>query len=183
MRGTVTGLGTPYPLHTLLPAVYQEDNFTPRFTAAIDEVIAPIVSSLDCLAAYLDPKLAPVDFLDWMSTWFSEVLDENWPPGRRRQFVADAVEMFRIRGTLAGLRKELELGSGGRVEIAESGGVSWSRKPNAELPGEDVPRLAVRVLVDDPDAVDRAALEALIAAAKPAYIVHRLEVLAHDRLP
>jgi phage tail-like protein len=177
MRGTVPGLGTPYPLYTLMPAVLQEDAFTSRFTAAIDEVLAPIVSTLDCLEAYLDPGLAPADFLEWMSTWLSEVLDENWPPERQRRFVAEAVEMFRTRGTAAGLRKELELGSGGRVEIAESGGVSWSQKPNAELPGEDVPRLAVRIAVDDVSAVSSAALDALIKAAKPAHLVHRLEVL------
>jgi hypothetical protein len=28
MRGTVPGLGMPYPLGGLLPAVYQEDPFT-----------------------------------------------------------------------------------------------------------------------------------------------------------
>jgi phage tail-like protein len=178
MRGTVTGLATPYPLHTLMPAVFQEDAFTPRFTAAIDDVLSPIISTLDCLVAYLDPLIAPVDFLQWLSSWFGEVFDESWPMERRRRFVAEAVEVFRTRGTVAGLRRELELGSGGRVEIAESGGVSWSLKPNAELPGEDVPRLAVRIVVDDISTVSETALEALIRAAKPAHLVHRLEVLS-----
>ncbi|HLX50564.1 MAG TPA: phage tail protein [Streptosporangiaceae bacterium] len=178
MRGTAGGLGTPYPLHTLMPAVYQEDSFTPRFTAAIDEVLAPIVSTLDCLGAYLDPMLAPDDFLRWVSSWFGEVIDENWPPQRRRRFVLEAVEIFRTRGTVAGLIKELELATGGRAEIAESGAVSWSLKPGAELPGEDVPRLAVRIVVDDVSTVNQTALDALIRAAKPAHIVHRLEVLS-----
>ena len=88
----------------------------------------------------------------------------------------ELVELFRIRGTVAGLRRELELGSGGTVDIAESGGVSWSLKPNAGLPGEDVPRLAVRIGVADPAAVSVTALDALIRAAKPAHVVHRLEV-------
>jgi hypothetical protein len=79
---------------------------------------------------------------------------------------------------MAGLRRQLELGTGGRVEIAESGGVGWSSKPGGELPGEDVPRLAVRITVDDPSAVDEQAIAALIRAAKPAHIVHRLEVLS-----
>jgi phage tail-like protein len=177
MRGSTPGLATPYPLHTLMPAVFQEDAFTPRFTAGIDDVLAPIISAIDCLEAYLDPMLAPADFLQWVSSWFGEVIDENWPQQRRRRFVAEAVEMFRVRGTVAGLRRELELGSGGRVEIAESGGVGWSSKPNADLPGEDVPRLAVRIVTDDPSSLNHAALEALIRAAKPAHLVHRLEVI------
>lgn len=177
MRGTLPGLGTPYPLETMLPTVLQEDSFTRRLVAGIDEVLAPVVSTLDCLEAYLDPLLAPADFLEWMSTWFSEVLDENWPIARRRQFVTMAVETFRTRGTVAGLRRELELSSGGQVEINESGGVAWSLKPESELPGEDVPRLAVRIVVDDVSAADHAALDALIRAAKPAHVVHRLEVV------
>jgi phage tail-like protein len=178
MRGTVTGLGTPYPLQTLLPAVLQDDGFTRRLVDGIDEVLAPIVCTLDCLEAYLNPLLAPADFLEWIATWFSEVLDENWPAQRRRRFVAAAVEMFRTRGTVAGLRRELELSSGGQVEISESGGVAWSLKPEGPLPGEDVPRLAVRVLVDEVSTVRQAALDAHIKTARPAHIVYLLEVVA-----
>lgn len=177
MRGMVTGLRMPYPLETLLPAVLQEDSFVRRLTAGLDEVLAPAVSALDCLEAYVDPLLAPADFLEWVSSWFSEVLDENWPPRRRRQFAAQAVEMFRTRGTPAGLRRELELSSGGQVEISESGGVTWSLKPAAELPGEAVPHLAVRIVVDDVSAADPEVLEGLIRASKPAHVVQSLEVI------
>jgi phage tail-like protein len=178
MRGTVAGLGTPYPLETLLPSVLQEDSFTRRLVAGMDEVLAPVVSTLDCLEAYLNPLLAPEDFLEWVSTWFSEVLDENWPPQRRRRFVAEAVAMFRTRGTVAGLRRELELSSGGRAEITESGGVTWSLRPEAALPGEPAPRLAVRVVMDDVSTVRQVALDNLVKAAKPAHIVHSLEVVS-----
>jgi phage tail-like protein len=178
MRGSVEGLGTPYPLHTLMPALYQEDPFTLRLTSAVDEVLSPIISTIDCLEAYVDPMLAPDDFLRWISGWFGEGLDQGWPAPRRRRFVAECVELFRTRGTVAGLRRQLELGTGGQVEIAESGGVSWSLTPGGELPGEDVPRLAVRIIVDDPAAIDENAIAALIRAAKPAHVVHRLEVLS-----
>jgi phage tail-like protein len=177
MRGTVAGLHMPYPLETLLPAVLAEDHFTRRFTAGLDEVLAPVVSTLDCLEAYVNPLLAPADFLDWVSSWFSEVLDEKWLAQRRRRFVTQAVEVFRTRGTPAGLRRELELSSGGRVQVSESGGVAWSLKPEAELAGEAVPRLVVRVIVDDLATVNHAALDALIEAAKPAHVVHSLEVV------
>jgi phage tail-like protein len=174
MRGTIEGLGMPYPIQTLLPAVLQEDPFTRRLTAGLDEVLAPVVSTLDCLDAYLSPALAPDDFLDWLSSWFSESVDDTWPADRRRRFAAHAAELFRTRGTLAGLRRELELCTGGPVEVSDSGGVSWSLKPEAQLPGDPVEQLTVRVEAD----ADRAWLESLIKAAKPAHVPHRLEVAA-----
>lgn len=174
MRGTVAGLRTPYPLETLLPSVLQEDSFTRRLTAGLDEVLAPIVATLDCLDSYLSPMLAPGDFLDWLASWFTEAVDETWQQERRRQFVAHAAELYRTRGTLAGLRRELELCTDGRVEVTDSGGVSWSLKPGGPLPGDLVPRLTVRVESD----ADVAGLDALIRAAKPAHVVHRLEVVA-----
>jgi phage tail-like protein len=173
MRGTVTGLRMPYPIETLLPSVLQEDFFTQRLTAGLDEVLAPAVSTLDCLEAYLSPLLAPEDFLDWLSSWFSEMVDETWPPERRRQFVTHAAELFRTRGTVAGLRRELELCTDGRVEVSDSGGVTWSIKPEAQLPGDPVPQLTVRVESD----ADEAGLDAIIRAAKPAHVLHRLEVV------
>ena len=39
MRGTADGLATPYPLGGFLPSVYQDDPFTMRWTAALDEEI------------------------------------------------------------------------------------------------------------------------------------------------
>src|SRR5579875_1496315 len=163
MRGSVAGLGTPYPIGGLMPAIYQEDEFTMRWTGGLDDVLAPVISALDCLGAYVDPLLAPADFLPWLAGWFGAVLDENWPPGRQR-------------GTVAGLRALLELATGGEVEIADSGGTSWSPLPGAQLPGEDVPRVAVRVTVSDPAEVDVAALDELLATVKPAHVIHKLEV-------
>jgi phage tail-like protein len=177
MRGALADLGTPYPIHGLLPAVLQDDDMTVRFTSGLDDVLAPAIWAIDCLAAYLDPLLAPADFLHWLGTWLGEVPDENWSQPRQRRAVAEAVDLHRIRGTVVGLRLQLELASGGRAEIADSGGVSWSLTPDAELPGEDVPRLGVRVTVEDPEAVDVNALDAVIRAAKPAHVAHRLEVL------
>jgi hypothetical protein len=92
--------------------------------------------------------------------------------------VARAVELYRMRGTVAGLRAHLEVVTGGRVQITDNGGVSWSTTPNGRLPGEDTPRLAVRVIVDEPEVVKSASVEAIVAAAKPAHVAHRVEVVA-----
>lgn len=176
MRGMVAGLGIRTPLIEMLPAVYQEDPFTERFVGGFDDVMAPILATLDCLVDYFDPYLAPEDFLEWMAGWVGIEMEEGWPIERRRAVLSTAVEMYRMRGTVAGLRANLQVLTGGRVEIADSGGVGWSKSPNAELPGEASPRLAVRIRVHDPSSVPMDLVDAAVAAAKPAHVVHRVEV-------
>ena len=58
--------------------------------------------------------------------WVGTELDDAWPEERRRALVRRAVEIYRVRGTVEGLRAHIELVTGGRVEIVESGGVAWS---------------------------------------------------------
>ncbi|HWM04696.1 MAG TPA: phage tail protein, partial [Actinophytocola sp.] len=153
MRGMVTGLANASPFIGMLPAVYQEDPFTERFVGGFDDVLAPVLATVDCLVDYFDPYLAPEDFLEWLASWVGIELEEGWPLERRRAVVATAVEMYRMRGTVAGLRANLGVLTGGQVEIADSGGVAWSRSPGAPMPGEASPRLAVRIRVPDPTTV------------------------------
>ena len=178
MRGTIPRLQSAHPLAPFLPSALQEDRFTTGFVAGLDEVLAPILTSLDNLAAYLDPRLAPEDFLFWLAGWMGVDVDATWPLERRRQLVACAIDLYRRRGTAVGLRLHLEVCTGGQVEISESGGVAWSQTHGAQLPGEEVPRLAVRVTVDDPSQLPQRVLDDLVAAAKPAHVLHHAEVAA-----
>jgi phage tail-like protein len=177
MRGAVAGMRAPQPIVTLMPAVYQEDEFTNRFTAGLDDTLAPIMSVLDCLYAYIDPALAPEDFLDWLAGWVGLELDEHTPLYRKRAAVAHAVTLYRMRGTMTGLRAHLELMSGGEAELADNGGVAWSTSPGAPLPGQDTPRLAVRVRVPNPEPGLAGVLDGVVTWAKPAHVVHRVEVV------
>jgi phage tail-like protein len=178
MRGTVAGLSSPHPIGGLMPAVFQDDNFTMRWTGALDEVLAPVPAVLDCIEAYFDPLLSPEDFLAWLAGWCGMTLDENWPLARRRAVVSAAPELYRERGTLAGLRRHIELVSGGRVEVVDTGGVTWSATPAdpGGAAGSAGPSVTIRVRVADPAEVNVRALDALISAIKPAHVMHRLEV-------
>jgi phage tail-like protein len=180
--GTRAGTPVRYPIVDFLPALLQEDDLLVRWTAGLDQVLAPVVGTLDCLDAYLDPWLTPPDLLLWLADWVGAHLDENWPVQRQRAMVAGAAALHRMRGTPAGLRAALELASGGEVELAESAGVSFSTRPHPT--GAPVPpaRLHVRVRVDDPDQVSRSALEELTRAAVPAHVRTTLEVLGRDHL-
>jgi phage tail-like protein len=180
-RAAVPALTSPHPLGGFLPALYHEDEFAQSLTAALDVVLAPVFSSLDNLEAYLDPGLAPEDFLDWLGGWVGLVVDETWPLDRRRAFISHAHELYRMRGTAKGLAAHVELFSGGQVEIEEPGGTSFSVTTGGRLPGSAGFDFVVRVTVDDPATIDQARLNALVAAAKPAHLTHRVELVGKAR--
>lgn len=177
MRGLVAGLVSPHPLGPTLPAIYQDDDLAQRFLGALDDVLAPIFLTLDNFPTYLDPWLTPEDFLDWLATWVGIGLDDSWDEARRREIVARAVELYRMRGTAAGLAAHVGIQTGGEVEIIENGGTAWSVDAGGELPGSPEPVVLVRVAVDDPKTVDAGRVDALVAAAKPAHVPHRVEIV------
>jgi phage tail-like protein len=180
-RAAIAGLGTPRPFIETLPALYQEDHFTQRFTQAFDDVLAPIWSTIDNIGAYLDPALTPPDFLDWLGGWVAALLDETWPIERRRAFVAQAADLHRRRGTLAGLTDHIRIFTDGDVQVVENGGVAWSQASGGPLPGTPQPGLLVRVAVARAGDVDPVRLDALVAAAKPAHLGHTVEVVVARR--
>jgi phage tail-like protein len=183
VRGMIKELPNPHPLGVALPAVYQEDDFTQRFTSALDSVLAPLPSTLDNLVAYLDPRLTPTDFLEWLAGWVGVVLDENWPLERERTFVAEAVELYRWRGTVKGVSALVALYAGVEPEIIDTGGVRWSPTPNGSVPGEPEPRFTIRLRVPDRSAVDVDRLDAIVRAAKPAHVLHEIELVGPGREP
>jgi phage tail-like protein len=176
VRAAVAGLETPTPLVALLPAIYQEDLFTAQFMGGFDDVLAPIFTTLDCLDAYIDPWLTPDDFMEWLAGWLGVVIDEGWPVERSRALIANIADLYRWRGTARGLSAELAIYTGGTVDISETGGVAWSLVPGGPMPGEDSPRLAVRVTVDDPERINQRIVDQMINAAKPAHVVHAVEI-------
>lgn len=177
-RGTIPGLLSPVPIVGLLPGIYQDDEFTRQFTGGMDDVLAPVFATLDCLDTYVDPWLAPEDFLEWLAGWVGVVIDEGWPLDRSRAFIANIAELYRWRGTIRGLSAELAIYTGGDVEISESGGAAWSLTPGTAPPGDDEPRMAVRVSVDDPASINERTVDRMVAAAKPAHVVHVVEIAA-----
>ena len=179
MRGMVAGLPSAVPLAAGLPAVLQEDAFLQRFLLAFDDALAPVFTTLDGLAAYLDPRLAPEDFLDLLADWVGVRLDETWSAAQRRNVVAHAAAIHRRRGTLPGVADAVRLAVGGvvDVEVEDSGGTAWSATPGADLPGEAAPMLHVRVHAAAREDINLRRLEGIIDAVKPAHVPHTLEIV------
>lgn len=177
MRGAVPGLGSPYTLAQMLPAIFQEDDFTTQLTTAWDEVLAPVISTLDCLDAYLDPRLAPPDHLRWLADRLGARLDTGWPLDRQRAAAAEAVRGHRRRGTLKGLRAHIERATGGQVDVTDSGGVFTSAAPGAPLVA-DWPGVAIRVTVPNETMVETEDLRLLAAECVPAHVALDVEVVS-----
>jgi phage tail-like protein len=176
-RGPVAGVGTPVSLVDLLPEVFRRhDPNIARFAEALDDVLAPIWLTLDCYDAYLDPMLAPADFLELLAGWVGLGIDRNWSPDQTRRLVATAVELYRWRGTRRGLVELVRAYTGVEPEISDSGGTTWSTHPGAAPPGDPEP--AVHVLVEVPAdvPVDLARFTRLIAANVPAHVAVSVDV-------
>ncbi len=175
-RHGIPGMTSPHSLIEALPALYQEDGFAARLTEAFDEILAPAISTIDNVTAYLDPALTPDDFLDWLAGWVGALLDETWPIERRRAFVARAAEIYRRRGTAAGLADHIRIFTSGEVEITESGAAAWSPKSGSRMPG--APDFTIHVVVKPPRGapIDPKKLDELVGAAKPAHVRHTVEV-------
>lgn len=176
MRGLVAELVSPRPLLGSLPGIYQEDEIAGALTRAFDDGLAPVLSTIDNIAAYFDPALTPDDFLDWLAGWVGILPDETWPIERRRALVAVASQVYRRRGTAAGLTMQLRLLTAGDVEVKDSGGASWSKTPGSAPPGDGSFSVMVRVKPPKKETVDGARLDALVAASKPAHVAHTLQI-------
>ncbi|MEU3454621.1 phage tail protein [Micromonospora sp. NPDC006766] len=172
MRGSVPGLVSPHPIGQQLPAVYLEDDFAQRFTAGLDEVLAPVLLTLDCLDAYFDLGLAPPDFVDWLAGWVAAPVDGDRPPDVRRELVRHAVEVHRWRGTARGVALALQVATGARVEVTDSGGVTCSTTPTDAPPPDEAPEVRVRVHGE----VDEVLVRQVLASALPAHVRLTLEI-------
>ena len=114
-----------------LPAVWSAEptsaDFLARLMSLYDELRADSLTPLEELAGLIDPMATPAaepgafgdDFLDWLAGWIGLMLDRNWSVARRRALVAEAPKLFRIKGTLAGLSRHIEIYTGLAPKIVE----------------------------------------------------------------
>jgi phage tail-like protein len=178
VRGGAYRQISPHPLGEALPAVYASDEMAQRFTLGLDDLLAPLITVLDCGEAYYAPHLAPIDFVAWLGDWVGAEIRYDDPPEQLRKAVAAAATLHRLRGTVRGLAAAIRLAFGVEPEIAESGGSAWSARPLGAFPGEPTPRLDVVLRVPEPGRVDQRRLYDLVAAARPAHIPITVRVLS-----
>lgn len=178
MRGSIDGLGSSAPIGGMLPAVFADDDLAQRFVGGLDDVVAPILSVLDCLDTYFRPSLAPLDFTQWLGGWVGAETEGDEPEPLLRAAVAAAAYLHRIRGTRRGLSEAVRLAFGVEPEITESGDASWNARPLGPFPGDPRPHLHVHLRLPAPTTADRHRLDTLVSAARPAHMPYTVQVTA-----
>lgn len=191
MRAAIADLPTPHPVLPTLPGIYQHQpgevsaGFVERFCGALDEVLSPVVGTLDNVPAYLDVGTAPPDFLPWLAHWL------GLPPGPghrdrdRRGLLRAAATQQGWQGTSRGIALVVETVFGFRAVVEESGGATWSVEPGEQgvTAGGGAPQIVVRLSVPESASVDEPRLDALVASLTPAHVAYRVEVTLEPETP
>lgn len=192
-RGGLDGLGTRHPLAAGVPAVYreppprregagagpEEPSFVDALCAALDEVLAPVFVTFDALEAYVDPRLAPPDFLRWLLQWVTPGEAIELSEEAARDFLGEATQLYRRQGTAWALTRWVELYTGGEVEVTDNGGSLVAGDPTSTVVFDiEPPRVLVRVRVARTRADEHLlrGLRALVAWAAPAHVLTDVEV-------
>jgi phage tail-like protein len=162
---------------SLLPAVYQEfDENSLRFTAALDQVVAPVWLSIDCFDSYLDPAITPDDVAAWLAGWVGVIVDDNWYPEQLRRLAANAFELYRWRGTAKGIADLVEAYTGLRPTVEDGGGISASSAAGTATIGPPNPTVSIRFETGGLSGDDLERLVRLVQSAVPIHIQARIDI-------
>lgn len=150
----VEAISVERPGHRLLEALPRSWSRNPEEADFVQRFLAPaegLLHGLDELASrrhtLLDPAVVPERTLDWLASLVGLVLDGRWPVPVQREFLASAYDLYRVRGTVAGLERALSIYLQRPVPVVERwrlaglGGVVLAGDdtgPSTELP----PRIA-----------------------------------------
>lgn len=177
MRGAIPGSPTPHPLQGTLPGIYQGTSFLERFCGALDDVLAPVLGTLDNLPAYLSVSTAPDDFLPWLAYWTGMPLGPGQSAAARRHILRAASDQHGWQGTARGIALVVENVFGCPTTVEDSGEVTWSADSEAPLlPRQGRPTVVVRVRVPPGRNVDEQRLDTLVSSLTPVHVAYRVEV-------
>lgn len=115
-----------YPRISLLrylPSVYQEDPvsaaFLERFLALFETLFQDVDLQITDLYRQFDPATTPPQFLSWLASWVSLMLDDDLPEDRKRALISVSPCLFRAKGTPAGIEGFLRAYTSAAVEVRE----------------------------------------------------------------
>ena len=94
-----------------LPSVYHHESqqLLWRYMMTFDSFWKRIDEYINNMSYYLDPRLAPPHFQNWLATWVGMVWDERIPEKRRKELIFQIVDLFQKRGTKYGLQRYLQI--------------------------------------------------------------------------
>lgn len=159
-----------------LPEILREDPMLAAIVRAFEAVLVGAVERpLAGLHRYFTPgpgladgERAPDEFLPWLAGWLGLGLRPEWDGPTRRRLIAAAVELYRLRGTRAGVRLALALylDDPTAVQIYE-----FTAPPHFF-------QVVLAARTSDPVALSRTdrCVRALIEQTKPAHTVYGIQI-------
>ena len=123
-------MAKPYTdhLYDSLPAIYRREDktgFLYRMLSLFGEILAEVEDTVDGIHNHLSPVRAPPEFLPWLASWVALVLDETWPIDKRREHISKAVDLYKWRGTVRGIKTFVEIYTGMVPDIIEAFRSGW----------------------------------------------------------
>lgn len=157
-------------LYELPPIYHDASGFLGRYLKLFEAVWEPLEHRQDRIDMYFRPGTCPPELVSWLASWLgaadeAQVLSPtaNNPQyaARQRQLTAEALDLYRWRGTHYALTRLIEL--------------SARQTPRIEL--DPVQPFMLIVAMPHPPANDaeRVQIERLVSAALPAHVTHRFD--------
>jgi len=114
-----------------LPSVYSENpanrDFLDRFLAIFESLFFEIDFTIDHLGRWFDAAGTPPEFLEWLSSWVAadqgrgdRATRKKVSEAKQREFISQAVSMYRERGSRQGLENLIFLYTGKKPIIIEN---------------------------------------------------------------
>lgn len=102
-----------------LPSNYQSNDFLRDFLMVFQHIMNDTSITLDNMHDYFRPMDAPVSFLPKLASWLGIHLDTLGGEVEIRNFLQNAIPLYRYRGTVIGLRAHLAIVAGLTPTITE----------------------------------------------------------------
>jgi phage tail-like protein len=145
-----------------LPGMYQESGFLSRMLLIFEAIWEPLEQRQDHFQMYFAARTCPGDFIPWLASWLHLTIDSHWSEPRQRALLAEAMDLYRWRGTKYGLVRMIEVCTGLTPMITEK---------------RDKPYVfEIAVAIPPDSAVRRELIEDLIATHKPAHVGYVLHI-------
>ena len=94
-------------------------DFLQRFLCLFEGILTPLEDKIAKSYLITSPDTAPADALDWLSQWIGLTLEAGISEQQRRKLIANAMPLYRQRGTYAGLALALDMATGNMVSNGE----------------------------------------------------------------
>ncbi|MCW6037557.1 phage tail protein [Spirulina subsalsa FACHB-351] len=152
--------------------------FQPHILTADSESTVGVETVISEIHRYFDPQQTPAEFLPWLAGWIALSLQEDWNEAVKRQFISQIVPLYRIRGTVPGLKKMLTI-------YLENSGLSYPERTISIFEFPDQPHyFQVQLALPSHQVIqperywrECRAAQAIINQEKPAHTYYALRIL------